>query len=99
MSPRASLTRTRRMAEFGAHVRTWRKASRLTTALVAERAGITRDTLRSIEEGSGSVKLENVFAVLEALGIDHQVITAVDPLQDERGRVLLQRGLPDRVRP
>jgi transcriptional regulator with XRE-family HTH domain len=79
-------------------LRTWRKASRLTAELVAQRAGISRDTLRAIEDGSGSVKLENVFAVLEALGLDSMVTKAVDPAEDDRGRALLQRGLPERVR-
>jgi hypothetical protein len=59
---------------------------------------VTRDTLRGIERGSGTVKLENVFAVLEALGLDSAVTDAVNPAENERGRILLQRGLPERVR-
>jgi len=93
-----SASRSRQMAEFGGFLRTWRKASRLTAEIVAERAGITRDTLRNLESGFGSVKLENVFAVLRALGLDAAVIAAVDPTLDDRGRALLQRGLPERVR-
>ena len=95
---RISTTRQRRMEELGNSIRSWRKASRLTAAIVAERAGITRDTLRAIEEGSGSVRVENLFAVLEALGIDPLVLAAVDPMNNERGRALAARGLPERVR-
>lgn len=98
MVARMSASRSRRLIDFGDHLRTWRKASRLTAELVAERAGVTRDTLRAIENGTGTVKLENVFAVMEALGLDSLVTSAVDPAANDRGRVLLQRGLPERVR-
>lgn len=98
MSARPSANRSRRLHELGDHVRTWRTASRLTADLVAERAGITRATLRAIEQGTGSVKLENLFAVLEALGLDSLVVEAIDPSSDDRGRALLERGLPKRVR-
>jgi len=99
MAQRSSALRTRRMANLGENLRSWRKVQRLTAAMVAERAGINRTTLRAIEEGSGAVKMENLFAVLEVLGIDDAVTAATDPANDERGRVLLADGLPDRVRP
>ncbi len=98
MASRKSNTQLRRIVEFGDNIRNWRKASRLTADVVAQRAGITRDTLRAIENGSGSVRLENVFAVLEALGLESGVVAAVDPMNDDRGRALLHRGLPERVR-
>lgn len=90
--------RTRKMREFGESLRTWRKAQRLTTELVAMRAGITRGTLRNIENGEGSVRFENVIAVLEVLGIEHGVLDAVEPTNSVRGRALLEYGLPQRVR-
>lgn len=90
--------RTRKLHELGASLRVWRKAQRLTAEVVALRAGITRGTLRSIENGEGSVRFENVFAVLEVLGIDRGVLEAVDPSNSVRGRALLEHGLPERVR-
>jgi transcriptional regulator, XRE family len=39
MVARTSAGRSRQMVDFGDHLRTWRKASRLTAGLVAERAG------------------------------------------------------------
>lgn len=99
MPQRTSALRTRRMTTLGENLRSWRKVQRLTAAVVAERAGINRTTLRAIEEGAGSVKLENLFAVLEVLGIDDAVIAATDPANDDRGRALLAKGLPQRVRP
>ncbi|MEV8267715.1 helix-turn-helix transcriptional regulator [Microbacterium sp. NPDC076911] len=79
------------LVDFGRNIRAWRTLSRLSATVVAERAGITRDTLRSLERGAGSVKLENAFAVLEALGLDNKLSHALDPTSDERGRALLRR--------
>lgn len=79
------------LVDFGQNIKIWRMLSRLPATVVAERAGITRDTLRSLEGGSGSVKLENVFAVLGALGLDSKLSDALDPASDERGRALLRR--------
>jgi transcriptional regulator with XRE-family HTH domain len=77
---------------FGRHIREWRRLSRLPAETVAGRAGITRDTLRALETGAGTTKLENVFAVLEALGLSSRVVQTVDPSSDERGRALLRRA-------
>ncbi|WP_261393873.1 helix-turn-helix domain-containing protein [Microbacterium esteraromaticum] len=79
------------LVNFGQNIKAWRTLSRLPATIVAERAGITRDTLRSLEGGAGSVKLENVFAVLEALGLDSKLRDALDPMSDERGRALIRR--------
>jgi transcriptional regulator with XRE-family HTH domain len=95
---RPASRRERKLAEFGESLRTWRKIQRLPMTVLAERAGITRDTLRAIESGAGSVRLENVFAVMEVLGVDPSVLEAVDPAATERGRALLENGLPERVR-
>jgi transcriptional regulator with XRE-family HTH domain len=90
--------RTRKLREFGESMRVWRKAQRLTADIVAQRAGITRGTLRNIENGEGSVRFENVFAVMEVLGLERGVLEAVDPSNSARGRALLEHGLPERVR-
>ena len=54
---------------LGTHVSNWRKLNRLTAAQVAERAGISRDTLRAIEQGKGTVSTENLLRVLRIIGI------------------------------
>ena len=45
----------RELTEFGEHIRGWRMVLGLTAQQVAERAGITRDTLRKIEAGEPGV--------------------------------------------
>ena len=77
----------RDLAEFGEHVRGWRMVLGLTAQQVAERAGITRDTLRRIESGDAGAGFGNVAKVLRALGVLDQVVGAADPLNSDLGRL------------
>lgn len=75
------------LAELGEHVRGWRMVLGLTTQQVAERAGITRDTLRKVESGDPGVGFGNVAQVLRAIGRLDQVVDAADPLNSDIGRL------------
>lgn len=75
------------ITEFGEHVRGWRMVLGLTAQQVAERAGITRDTLRKIETGDPSVSFRNVAQVLRALGVLEKSVEAIDPLGSDIGRL------------
>src|SRR5208283_190573 len=83
---------------MGTHVSNWRKLQRLTAAQVAERAGISRDTLRAIELVKGTANTENLFRVLRILGILDGVVAAADPYQTDVGRLRADEILPRRVR-
>lgn len=72
----------REMQELGEHVRGWRMVLGLTAQQVAERASITRDTLRRIEKGESGVSFGNVAQVLRAIGVLDDV---VDPLRSDIG--------------
>ncbi|RRD48146.1 helix-turn-helix domain-containing protein [Arachnia propionica] len=87
-----------RLADFGEHLRGWRMALGLTAQQVAERADITRDTLRRIETGNTSVGLGNLARVLHVLGLLDRVVDAADPLGDELGRSRADRLRRKRVR-
>ena len=89
----------RALAELGGNVRTWRKLNGLTAALAAERAGISRQTLRDIEIGTGTVSTENLLRVLRVLGILPAIVAATDPLSTDVGRLRADQALPQRVRP
>jgi transcriptional regulator with XRE-family HTH domain len=83
---------------LGERVTTWRKLQRLTAAQVAERAGISRDTLRTIEQGKGTASTENLLRVLRILGILDSVLDAADPYQTDVGKLRAEEILPQRVR-
>src|SRR5665647_1173597 len=88
-------SRTRRDLEvFGANVARWRKIQGLTAQMVADRAAVTRATLRSIEHGEGTARTENLFAVLRVLGQSDAVVTATDPLNSDLGRLHAIDKLP-----
>ena len=71
--------RTRRLLDrVGPSIRLWRRAQGLTAEQVADRAGISRPTLRMIETHPERVTFGNVLAVLAVLGVDDAVVAAID---------------------
>jgi transcriptional regulator with XRE-family HTH domain len=83
---------------LGEHVSNWRKLNRLTAAQVAQRANISRETLRAIEQGKGTASTENLLRVLRIIGILDSVVAAADPYQTDVGRLRMDEILPKRVR-
>lgn len=83
---------------LGTHLANTRKLLRLTAQQVAERADISRGTLRRIETGSASVSLEAVLKVARVLGILGAIVAAADPFSTDVGRARATEALPQRVR-
>jgi transcriptional regulator with XRE-family HTH domain len=98
MPSRTPIAVQRSLRTLGQHVATWRKLQRITAAQLAERAGITRDTLRSIEYGTGTASSENLFRVLRAIGVMETVVAAADPYSTDIGKLRVDEQLPQRVR-
>jgi transcriptional regulator with XRE-family HTH domain len=91
--------RTRLAAErIGAHVTAWRKLQSLTAAQVADRAGVSRDTLRRLERGETTVGLDVFLNVARVLGTLDRVVEALDPYETDLGRARADQALPKRVR-
>jgi transcriptional regulator with XRE-family HTH domain len=75
-----------RLAELGGNIRLARLRRRLPARLVAERAGLARETLARIERGSPNVSAGHYAAVLFVLGLDQDI--ALVARDDELGRKL-----------
>lgn len=98
--PKPILPAIRRASRLVAEdISRWRKLRGLTQAQLADRSGVSRDTLTRLEGGDGGVSLENVLKVLRGLGILDVVTTALDPYESDVGRLRMDQKLPDRVRP
>ena len=92
--------RTRLTAQrIGAHLAAWRKLQGLTAEQVAERAGVSRGTLRRLENGEISVGLGVLLNVTRVLGVLDRVVEAFDPYETDLGRARADEALPKRVRP
>lgn len=55
--------------EFGRHVRSLRRARGFTQAVLAERAGLSEDTIRRLEHGTFSPSLRTVNQLVGGLGL------------------------------
>lgn len=89
MVSRRSPARGRLQADLGANIERWRKLQGLSTVQLAERAHVTRDTLRALESGVGAPRLDSVLAIMTALGIVNTVVESTDPWNSTAGRALM----------
>jgi len=85
-------------ADIGQNLTTWRKLLGLTTAQVADRAGIARSTLHRIEHGDPGVSFAAVLSTARGLGVLNRVVEATDPYETDLGRARADEALPQRVR-
>lgn len=99
MLKRPLTARTRRAARtIGEHVVSWRKLLGLTAEQVADRAGISRSTLRRLEHGDPSVGLDVFLNVVRVLGPLEDFVASLDPYETDLGRARADQTLPKRVR-
>ncbi|MBQ3359843.1 helix-turn-helix domain-containing protein [Microbacterium sp. 22179] len=88
---------SRSLRAIGQNLTTQRKLLGLTAKMVAERAGTTAPTISRLENGEGA-SLEITLRVLRVLGLMDAVVSATDPYATERGRLMADEKLPERVR-
>jgi len=92
------VTVRRAAGEVGENLASWRKLLGLTAEQVADRAGISRGTLRRLEHGDPGVSLGALLSVTRALGQLPQIPHALDPYETDLGRARSDLRLPQRVR-
>lgn len=84
------------LTELGENIRLARLRRKFSATLVAQRAGIARNTLRAIERGEPNVTFAAYANVLLSLGLEKDLkLIAHD---DELGRKLQDAGLPTKAR-
>ena len=88
----------RALKKLGGDIADARKRRRLTASLVAERALISRGTLRRVESGDPGVSLGNVATVLFVLGLADRIGELIDVTADPYLPRAEAERLPQRVR-
>ena len=96
--PAVLMPRTKDVLEqMGEQIRMARLRRRLSSQLVAERAGISRQTLHAIEKGAATVSIGSIAVVLHALNnLDKDLLLVAK--DDELGRKLQELELSTRKR-
>lgn len=85
------------LSQMGEQIRLARLRRHLSSELVAERAGVSRQTVTAIEKGSASVSLGAYANVLHALGGLEKDLLLIAK-DDDLGRKLQDLDLPMRKR-
>jgi len=86
----------RSLEALGENIRLARLRRDLSAEMVAERAGISRQTLSALENGSSSVSMATWIQVLFVLGLEKDLEAVAR--DDELGRALQDAKLPTRKR-
>lgn len=88
----------RAIRKLGRDIRDARLRRRIPTAIMAERASISRTTLNKVEKGDPGVSLGIYATVLFVLGLSEQLADLADVSRDAVGRELEEEQLPKRIR-
>jgi|SRR5580700_4837995 hypothetical protein len=97
-TPPLPLPVKRALAKLGQDIRNARLRRRIATTTMAERALITRMTLRKVEHGHPGVALGIYATVLFVLGFTPRLADLADTRSDDVGLQLEEERLPKRIR-
>ena len=89
-------TLQRQLKELAENIRLARLRRRYSASQVAERAGMSRPTLRAIERGESSVTIGAILSVLHCLGLEKDL--SLVGKDDVLGRKLQDARLPMKAR-
>ena len=81
----------RQLSALGERLRLARKRRRISTVLMAERVGVSRDTLNRAEKGDPAVSLGIYLRILRVLGLDSDLELVAK--EDTLGRKLQDMAL------
>ena len=88
----------RALRKLGTDIRDARRRRRIPTAVMSERALISRMTLNKVEKGNPGVSLGIYATVLFVLGMTDRLAELADARHDAVGLSLEEERLPQRIR-
>ena len=86
------------IAKLGRDLSLARRRRRLSQASLADRSGIAVNTVRRLEKGEPSGSIEHLARILYVLGELERLERLLDTGTDELGLLMMDEGLPQRVR-
>ena len=89
---------TRALRKLGHDIKDARRRRRITMAIVAQRASISKPTLIRVERGDPGVSIASYATVLFVMGMADRLADLVDPKNDPVGLQLEEENLPQRIR-
>ena len=87
----------RGLKKLGSDMRDARRRRRIGTAIMAQRARISKPTLARLERGDPTVAMGIWATVLFVLGFDQALAEAADARRDQIGLELEAEALPKRI--
>ncbi len=87
---------TDRLERLGDRIRTARLRRTWAIAVLANKAGINRNTLTALEHGKPGTSIVALVSVLWALGLDGALESVADPDHDSHGKALEAARRPKR---
>jgi transcriptional regulator with XRE-family HTH domain len=88
----------RALRKLGEDIRDARRRRRIQTAVMAERAQMSRATLHKLERGDPAVSMGAYATVLFVLGMIERLSDLADARFDRAGLALEEEHLPKRIR-
>lgn len=98
MKKKIPISLRRGLKNLGESLKKARIRRRLKMTTVADRAGVSRETLAKIQRGDPGVSMGNYAAVIFALGLGNEWMNLADITEDRVGQMLDEERLPSRVR-
>jgi transcriptional regulator with XRE-family HTH domain len=86
------------LQKFGQDIKDARRRRRIGVSLMAERAGVAKNTLSRAEKGDPSVSMATYASILFVLGMIGKLRDLADSGADLTGRMLEEERLPKRIR-
>ena len=83
---------------LGANIRNARLRRRLPQSVVAERAGVSLNTLSKVENGDCGVSIGNIASILNAVGLLPLLSSLASSENDDAGLLMEEKNLPRRIR-
>jgi DNA-binding XRE family transcriptional regulator len=88
----------RMLGKLGQDIKNARLRRRISTAIMAERASISRTTLMKLEKGDSGVSIGIFATVLFCLGMSDRLTDLADVQHDLSGIAMEEERLPKRIR-